>query len=159
MLRRLLRAPEGRDGEPSACLLDSQTVNTSANVPRTDQGIDAGERITGRKRHLGTDTLGLLLTVAATAAGVSDAAADRLLLTPIAAAHPRIRKAWADAGYRTTAIDHGVAPGVDVQLVPRPSGRRGFAVIPRRWTIERTFGRLMHHRRLARDSSSVIWAG
>ncbi len=132
-------------------MLDSQTVKTSANVHLADQGTDAGKRIIGRKRHLGTDTLGLLLTVMVTTASMSDTAAGVHLLSRIAAAHPRIRKAWVDGGYRTTAIDHGARLGIDVHPVQRPPGTRGFKVIPRRWTIERTFGWFMHHRRLARD--------
>lgn len=82
-----------------------------------DQGTGAGKRIIGRKRHVGGDTLGLLLTVLVTAASVSDTAAGVTLLTRIAAAHPQTRKAWVDAG----------------------------------WTIERSIGWLMYHRRLARD--------
>ena len=151
LLRRLVREAEGRDAEPSACVLDSQTVKTSANVHLADQGTDAGKRIIGRKRHLGCDTLGLLLTVLVTAASVSDTAAGVTLLSRIATAHPHITKAWVDAGYRTTAIDHGARLGIDVHPVHRPPGTRGFTIIPRRWTIERSIGWLMHHRRLARD--------
>lgn len=131
-------------------MLDSQTIKTSANVPRAEQGTDAGKRIIGRKRHLGCDTLGMLLTVLVTAASVSDTVGVTLL-SRIAAAHPHIRKAWADAGYRTTAIDHGARLGIDVHPVQRPPGARGFTIIPRRRTIERSIGWLMHHRRLARD--------
>ncbi|ATL32258.1 Mobile element protein [Streptomyces formicae] len=150
LLRGLVRQAEGHDPEPSA-VLDSQSIKTSANVHRADQGTDAGKRIIGRKRHLGCDTLGLLLTVLVTAASVSDTAASRALLSRIAAAHPRMRKAWVDAGYRTTAIDHGARLGIDVHPVQRPPGAKGFTIIPRRWTIERSIGWLMHHRRLARD--------
>lgn len=151
LLRRLVREHEGRDAEPSACFLDSQTIKTSANVHLADQGTDAGKRIIGRKRHLGTDTPGLLLTVMVTAASISDTAGGVHLLTRIATAHPRVRKAWVDSGYRTTAIDQGARLGIDVHPVQRARGTRGFKVIPRRWTIERTFGWFMHHRRLARD--------
>ncbi|WP_030253155.1 IS5 family transposase [Streptomyces violens] len=154
LLRRLVREAEGRSSEPSACVLDSQTIKTSANVPLAGQGTDAGKRIVGRKRHLGCDTLGLLLIVAVTAASVSDTAAGVTLLSRIASAHPGIRKAWVDAGYRTRTIDHGARLGIDVQPVSRPPGSRGFTVIPRRWTIERSIGWLMHHRRLARDYES-----
>ncbi|MFD5595140.1 IS5 family transposase [Streptomyces griseorubiginosus] len=142
---------EGRGPEPSACVLDSQTIKTSANVHLADQGTDAGKRIIGRKRHLGCDTLGLLLTVLVTAANVSDTAASVTLMSRMAAAHPDITKAWVDAGYRTTAIEHGARLGIDVHPVQRPPGTRGFTIIPRRWTIERSIGWLMHHRRLARD--------
>lgn len=95
--------------------------------------------------------MGLLLTAPATAASVSDTAAGVTPLSHIAAAHPRTTRAWVDAVYRTTAIEHGARLGIDVHPVQRPPGSRGFTIIPRRWTIERSIGRLLHHRRLARD--------
>lgn len=103
LLRRLVREAEGRDAEPSACVLDAQSIKTSANVPAAGQGIDAGKKIAGRKRHIGVDRLGLLLAVLVTAASVSDNADGIHLLSDIAAAYPRITKAWADTGYRTKA--------------------------------------------------------
>jgi transposase len=62
-----------------------------------------------------------------------------------------VTKAWADTGYRTKVIDHGARLGIDVQVVQRDPGVKGFKELPRRWIVERTFGWLMHHRRLARD--------
>lgn len=151
ILRQLVRQAEGRDAEPSACVLDAQSIKTSANVPATGQGIDAGKKIAGRKRHLGVDTLGLLPAVWVTAASVSDNVGGIHLLSRIAAAHPQVRKAWTDTGYRTKAIEHGARLGIDVEAVHRDPTTKGFNVIPRRWVVERTFGRLMHHRRLAHD--------
>ncbi len=109
LLRRLVREAAVRDAEPSACVLDAQSVKTSANVPAGGQGIDAGKKIAGRKRHIGVDTLGLLLAVWVTAASVSDNAGGIHLLSHIAKAHPRITKARADTGCRTKAIDHGAS--------------------------------------------------
>jgi transposase len=86
-----------------------------------------------------------------TAASVSDNTGGIHLLSQISAATPRVTKAWADTGYRTKAIDHGARLGIDVEVVQRDTGVKGFKVIPRRWVVERTFGWLMHHRRLARD--------
>ncbi len=151
ILRQLVRQAEGRDAEPSACVLDAQSIKTSANVPARGQGIDAGKKIAGRKRHLGVDTLGLLPAAWGTAASVSDNVGSIHLLSRIAAAHPQIRKAWTDTGYRTKAIEHGARLGIDVEAVHRDPTTKGFKVIPRRWVVERTFGWLMHHRRLARD--------
>ncbi|MGW8777559.1 IS5 family transposase [Streptomyces sp. NPDC055796] len=155
VLRRLVREAEGREGEPSACVVDAQSIKTSANVPTASQGIDAGKKIAGRKRHIGVDTLGLLLAVLVTAASVSDNAGGIQVLSQIAKAHPRVTKAWADTGYRTTAIDHGARLGIDVEVVCRDPGEKGFKVIPRRWVVEQTFGWLMHHRRLARDYETL----
>lgn len=108
-------------------------------------------KISGRKRHIGVDTLGLPMAVLVTAASVSDNAGGIQVLSQIATAHPRVTKAWADTGYRITAIDHGARLGIDVEVVRRAPGEKGFKVIPRRWVVERTVGWLMHHRRLARD--------
>ncbi|MFG2824725.1 IS5 family transposase [Kitasatospora sp. NPDC048365] len=151
LLRRLVREAAGREAEPSACVLDAQSVKTSVNVPTTGQGIDAGKKIAGRKRHIGVDTLGLLLAVWVTAASVSDNVGGIHLLSTIGTAHPYVTKAWADSGYRTKAIDHGATLGIDVEITRHAPGEKGFKVIPRRWVVERAFGWLMNHRRLARD--------
>ncbi|GAA2356789.1 hypothetical protein GCM10010246_52670 [Streptomyces cuspidosporus] len=81
----------------------------------------------------GVDTLGLLLAVLVTAAGVSDNAGGIHVLSSIAADHPRITKAWVDNGYRTKVIDHGARLGIDVEVTRRDPAQKGFKVIPRRW--------------------------
>lgn len=124
-------------------------------LPAAGQGIDAGKRIAGRKRLIGVDTLGLLPTVWAAAASVSDNAGGIHLLSHIAKSHPRITKAWADTGYRTKAVDHGAILGIDVEVTRRDPGHKGFKVIPRRWVAERTFGWLMNHRRLPAGAAGI----
>ncbi|WP_234358548.1 hypothetical protein [Streptomyces sp. NRRL B-24085] len=122
--RRLAREAEGRGAESSACVLDSQTVRTSANVasrikartPKTDHRAQTPPRL----RHLS-----LLLTALVTAGSVSDTAAGVILLARIAAAHLHITEAWVDAGYRITTIDRGARLGIDVHPVHRPPGTRG----------------------------------
>ncbi|MEU9992932.1 IS5 family transposase, partial [Streptomyces sp. NPDC048045] len=146
-LHRLVREKEGRDPEPTACVIDSQSVKTAHTVPTSTQGIDAGKKIVGRKRSIVVDTLGLLLLVMVTAASVSDNEAGKQLLTRTAATHPRISKAWVDTGYKSQAVEHGARLGIDVDVVQRDPTTRGFHVQPRRWVIERTLGWLMHHRR------------
>lgn len=91
------------------------------------------------------------MAILVTAASVSDNAGSIHLLSNIAEGHPRVTKAWADTGYRTKVIDHGATLGIDVEVTRREPAQKGFKVIPRRWAVERTFGWLMHHRRLARD--------
>ncbi|MGW2112632.1 IS5 family transposase [Streptomyces sp. NPDC001948] len=105
LLRQLLREKEGRDTEPTACVIDAQSVKTSTSVPATGQGIDAGKKIVGRKRSIVTDTLGLLLAVLVTAASVQDSVAGTALLDQVAAEHPRIRKVWVDGGYRQHLVE------------------------------------------------------
>jgi transposase len=155
LLRRLTRTAEGRDPDPTACVIDAQSVKTSANVPAAGQGNDAGKKIAGRKRSIVTDTLGLLPAVMVTATGVSNGAAGLPLLTQTAADNPTITKAWADSAYRTKVIEGGAVLGIDVEVIHRDPATRGFTALPRRWVVERTLGRLMFHRRLARDYEAL----
>jgi transposase len=151
LLRRQVRRQEGREAEPSACVIDSQSIKTSANVPAAGQGIDAGKKIVGRKRSIVIDTIGLLLAVLVTAASVQDSVAGQALIEKVAAEHPTVRKAWVDGGYRHHLVEHAATLGIDMHIVRRDPNIRGFTVLPRRWTVERTLGWLMNHRRLARD--------
>ncbi|MFF6904233.1 IS5 family transposase [Streptomyces hydrogenans] len=154
LLRQLLREKEGRNGEPSACVIDAQSVKTSTSVPASSQGIDAGKKIVGRKRSIVTDTLGLLLAVLVTAAGVQDSVAGTTLLDQVAA-DPRVRKVWVDGGYRQHLVEHAATLGIDMEITTRKPGTRGFTPIPKRWAVERTYGWLMLHRRLARDYETL----
>ncbi|MGY1584710.1 IS5 family transposase [Streptomyces sp. MN13] len=155
LLRELVRQKEGRDASLSACVIDAQSVKTSTSVPAMSQGTDAGKKIIGRKRSIVTDTIGLLLAVLATAASVQDAVADTHLLNQVAADHPGIRKVWVDGGYRKHFVEHAATLGIDMEIVARAPGARGFTPIPKPWTVERTYGWLMLHRRLARDYENL----
>lgn len=117
-----------------------------------------GKKIVGRKRSVVIDTIGLMLTVLVTAASIQDSVAGERLLNRIAADHPGIRKGWADRGYRgyrEYLVDHAARLGIDLEIVRRTPGTKGFTVLPRRWVVERTLGWLMHHRRLARDYEAL----
>ncbi len=151
LLRRQVRRQEGREEEPTACVIDSQSIKTSTNVPACEQGIDAGKKIVGRKRSIVIDTVGLLLTVMVTAASVQDSIAGKTLIERVASEHPTVRKTWVDGGYRQHLVEHAATLGIDMHIVRRDPTTRGFAVLPRRWTVERILGWLMNHRRLARD--------
>ncbi|MFF8506258.1 IS5 family transposase [Streptomyces anulatus] len=154
LLRDKTRRAHGRSPHSTAAVVDAQSVKTSANVAETSQGIDAGKKIKGRKRHLITDTLGLVLVAIVTAASVHDTAGGKLLLDELAAAHPSVSKVWADGGYQNSVLNHGARLGIDVEVVQRPR-TKGFEPLPKRWVIERTFGWLMQHRRLARDYEAL----
>ncbi len=154
LLRDKTRRAHGRSAEPTAAVVDAQSVKTSANVPETSQGIDAGKKIKGRERHLITDTLGLGLAVLITAANVHDTTGGKLLLDDLAANHPSVSKVWADGGYQNSIFNHGALLGIDVEVVQRPRAK-GFEPLPKRRVIERTFGWLMQHRRLARDYEAL----
>jgi transposase len=154
LLRDKTRRAHGRRVEPTAAVIDAQSVKTSANVAETSQGIDAGKKIKGRKRHLITDTLGLVLAVVITAANVQDTTGGKLLLNDVAANHPSVSKVWADGGYQNSIFNHGALLGIDLEVVQRPRAK-GFEPLPKRWVIERTFGWLMQHRCLARDYEAL----
>lgn len=155
LLREAVRVKKGRAPSPSAAVLDSQSVKTSTNVPEDSQGIDGNKKIKGRKRHIATDVLGLVLAVVITAANVSDTAGGKTLLAAVAHTHASVQRVWVDAGYQQGTIDAGVAHGITVQVVPKAVDQQGFQPIRKRWVIERTFGWLMLHRRLVRDYETL----
>ncbi len=125
LLRQLLREKEGRDAEPTACVIDAQSVKTSTSVPAAGQGVDAGKEIVGRKRSIVTHTLGLLLAVLVTAASVQDSVAGAHLLDQVAAGHPGIRKVWVDGGYRQHLVEHAATLGIDMEITGRKPGDQG----------------------------------
>lgn len=109
----------------------------------------------GRKRSIITDTLGLLLAVLVTAAGVQDSTAGRTLLAQTSADHSSPRKVGVDGGYRKHFVEHAASLGIDMEITTRTPGTRRFTPIPKRWAVERTYGWLMLHRRLARDYENI----
>ncbi len=123
LLRDKTRQFHGRSVQPTAAVVDAQIVKTSTNVSETSQGIDAGKKSKGRKRHVITDTLGLVLAVLVTAANVHDTTGGKLLLDDLAAAHPSVTKVWADGGYQNSIFNHGARLGIDVEVVQRPRTR------------------------------------
>ncbi|CAM5649481.1 Transposase OS=Streptomyces griseomycini OX=66895 GN=FHS37_006798 PE=4 SV=1 [Streptomyces griseomycini] len=151
-LRGAVRRSEGRKEEPRAGVVDPQSVKADATVAHASRGFDAGKRINGRKRHLLTDALGLLLAGRVTPASTTDRDAARLLL-PAAKSHfRRLARIWADGGYTghlTDWTDQHL--GVVLDIVRRSDDVRGFQVLPRRWVVERSFAWLLRSRRLVRD--------
>lgn len=154
-LTGLARIKEGRTAEPTACVMDTQSVKTSTNVPLTSQGTDAAKKIVGRKRGIVTDTLGLILAVTVAAAGLSDNVIGMKLLDQTKSAYPTISKSWVDTGFKNAAIEHGATLGIDVEVVSRKADTRGFHVVKRRWVVERSLGWLMLYRRLTRDYETL----
>lgn len=154
LLRDRVREREGRDVQPSAAVLDSQSAKSAEGGEAI--GYDAGKRIRGRKRHLLVDTGGLLLRSVVHSASVQDRAGAKLVLTGLHAKFPRVELVWVDGGY-VNVVDAGLIDwardheAVTIVAVPRNIDVRGFQVLPRRWVVERTFGWLTRCRRLARD--------
>lgn len=153
-LRALVRIAAGRDPDPSAAVLDAQSIKSSEGGQA--RGFDMGKKTTGRKRHLVVDTLGLLLVVMVTSASVQDRPGGRKILQLLADRFPSIALVWADGGY-ANSIDNTLISWAKeklsllLQIVKRSDDVKGFQVLPRRWVVERTFGWLVRNRRLARD--------
>ena len=151
-LRAQVRERLGRDAEPTAGVIDSQSVKADAVVGTDSRGFDGGKNINGRKRHVVVDTLGLLLGVMVTAADVGDRTAAQALLEQVAQAHHRLALVWADGGYTGSLVEYCLATfALVLAIVKRSDDRRGFVVLPKRWIVERLFAHLMRSRRLVRD--------
>jgi putative transposase len=151
-LREQVRMAEGRQPDPSAALVDSQSVRAAETVARSSRGFDGGKKVNGRKRHIATDTTGLLLVVLVTAASVQDRDAGRLLLWALHCCFPRITKIWADGGYAGQLVDWATAAvKLSVDIVRKLAGQVGFQVLPRRWVVERTLSWITRCRRTVRD--------
>ncbi|MGW6464645.1 transposase [Streptomyces rubiginosohelvolus] len=159
-------AREGRTAEPTAGIIDSQSVRAASSVPAAKRGYDGGKKVPGRKRHVVTDCLGLLLAVAVTAANVGDREAAVPLLERVVAAHRSLRLIWADGGYTGVLVDWAREKlHLTLEIVKRSDAPR-FVVLPRRWVVEGTLSWLMRSRRLARDyetlpatsESIILWS-
>jgi transposase len=150
-LREQVRIAEGREPEPTAGIIDSQSVKGADTVGRDSRGYDAGKKINGRKRFIVTDTLGLLVTVCVLAACWQDRDGGKTTLLSTYLRSP-IRHVFADQGFAGRLVDWAAEYlRTTVEIVRKPAEQHGFAVHPRRWVVERTLSWLTAHRRLARD--------
>lgn len=161
-LHRQWRESVGRDENPSAGAIDSQSVQAAPEA--AERGNDANKRVVGRKRHLCVDTEGLPIAVAVSVASANDKAAAYDLIEAAVARSPRLAKLWADEAYVSGPLaEHASGLGVDLEVVKRHEGK-GFVVAARRWVVERTFAWLVRYRRLvhdferlARTVEALIW--
>lgn len=153
-LREAVRRKAGREPSPSAAVIDSQSVKTShVGGPRS---FDGGKKVNGRKRHILTDTLGLLLAIIVHPARINDSQRVPHLLDRIQGRVPRLEVIFADQGYEATPT--GLiwrVFGWLLQIVEREPGQKGFVVLKKRWVVERTFSWLGGYRRLSKDYEAL----
>jgi putative transposase len=163
-VRREVRRQAGRDPDPSAGCIDSQSVKTTA-IPG-DRGYDAGKQVNGRKRSIVVDTMGLLLRVVVHAADIADSSGAEWVLAEVHKMAKRLKKLWGDQHYGGELVTWAQETfGWEIEIIKRPPDLRGFRVLPRRWVVERTFGWFGWYRRLSKDyevyvdmSESFIYA-
>jgi len=167
-IRAMWREREHRAVEPTGVIIDAQSVRTSAQGG--PKGFDAGKKVKGRKRHLVTDTLGLVLAVLITTGDIQDRDAAEPAIAIAVSKYPTIEKGWADGGYSGKTLDMiRRTHGLDIEVVRHPGNRNvgiwhdkqlplpnfeqlsGFVVLPRRWVVERTNAWTDRCRRMNKD--------
>jgi putative transposase len=151
VLRKMDRQRQGRNEDPSAGVIDTQSVKTTE--AGGERGYDAGKKINGRKRHIVVDTVGNLLEVVVHAAGIQDYHGAKPVLLKLTETVSTLKKIWADGIYKKGGLVDWVRETLDIALdiVERPPDQVGFQVLPRRWVVERTFAWLGRYRRLSKD--------
>jgi putative transposase len=150
-LRAKTRLAAGKKSTPTVAIVDSQSIRTAEGGEQ--RGYDAAKSITGRKRHVAVDTLGLLLAVVVHRADCQDQDGAKWVIEKLGTQFHRIKVVFGDVAYGRSGLPEWVqeAFGWILQTVLRPVGVKGFVVLPKRWIVERTFAWLVRHRRHSKD--------
>ncbi len=150
-LREKVRMKAGKKPTPTAAIIDSQSVRSAQGGE--SRGFDAGKKVTGRKRHIAVDTLGLLLVAVVHAASIQDQVGAMTVLTGIREKYRRLKVVFGDSAYGRSGLPAWLYNHCKVilQTVLRPVEAKGFIILPKRWIVERTFAWMNWHRRTSKD--------